>query len=151
MRGDQSPTLPYLAITNRHDGTGACALRATAVRIVCANTFRAAELEGERTGTTFSFVHKSGWRNHFLTKSRRYSVTFGELRTARAKHRRATTQPPAPGRDAWGRPLDETIVLVLATTIGGYAGHGQTTPGAELAAASAARAGEHQHQAFSAN
>ena len=52
-----------LAITNRHDGTAACALRATAVRIVCANTFRAAELEGERTGTTFSFIHKSSWRN----------------------------------------------------------------------------------------
>jgi len=63
LPGDDSPTLPYLAITNRHDGTAACALRATAVRIVCANTFRAAELEGERTGTTFSFVHKSGWRN----------------------------------------------------------------------------------------
>jgi phage/plasmid-like protein (TIGR03299 family) len=58
--GDASPTLP---ITNRHDGTAACALRATAVRIVCANTFRAAELEGERTGTTFSFVHKTNWRN----------------------------------------------------------------------------------------
>ena len=50
LPGDDSPTLPYLAITNRHDGTAACALRATAVRIVCANTFRAAELEGERTG-----------------------------------------------------------------------------------------------------
>ena len=55
LPGDDSLTLPYLAITNRHDGTAACALRATAVRIVCANTFRAAELEGERTGTTFSF------------------------------------------------------------------------------------------------
>jgi phage/plasmid-like protein (TIGR03299 family) len=62
LPGDASPTVPYLAITNRHDGTAACALRATAVRIVCANTFRAAELEGERTGTTFSFIHKSSWR-----------------------------------------------------------------------------------------
>jgi phage/plasmid-like protein (TIGR03299 family) len=61
--GDDSATLPYLAITNRHDGTAACALRATAVRIVCANTFRAAELEGERTGATFSFIHKSSWRS----------------------------------------------------------------------------------------
>ncbi len=34
LPGDASPTLPYLAITNRHDGTAACALRATAVRIV---------------------------------------------------------------------------------------------------------------------
>jgi len=33
------------------------------VRIVCANTFRAAELEGDRTGTTFSFIHKSNWRS----------------------------------------------------------------------------------------
>ena len=62
LPGDDSPTLPYLAITNRHDGTAACALRATAVRIVCANTFRAAELEGERTGATFSFIHRSSWR-----------------------------------------------------------------------------------------
>ena len=62
LTGDDSPTLPYLAITNRHDGTAACALRATAVRIVCANTFRAAELEGERTGATFSFIHRSSWR-----------------------------------------------------------------------------------------
>jgi len=63
LPGDDSPTLPYLAITNRHDGTAACALRATAVRIVCANTFRAAEMEGERTGATFSFIHKSSWRS----------------------------------------------------------------------------------------
>ncbi len=63
LPGDICVTLPYLAITNRHDGTAACALRATAVRIVCANTFRAAELEGERTGATFSFIHKSSWRN----------------------------------------------------------------------------------------
>jgi len=62
LPGDNTLTLPYLAITNRHDGTAACALRATAIRIVCANTFRAAELEGERTGATFSFIHRSSWR-----------------------------------------------------------------------------------------
>ena len=62
LPGDNSVTYPYLAITNRHDGKGSCALRATAVRIVCANTFRAAELEGERTGATFSFRHSSKWR-----------------------------------------------------------------------------------------
>jgi phage/plasmid-like protein (TIGR03299 family) len=83
--GDNSPTLPYLAITNRHDGTGACALRATAVRIVCANTFRAAELEGERTGTTFSFIHKSSWRNRIdearqaVTGARREMQRYTEL------------------------------------------------------------------------
>ena len=86
-----------------------------------------------------------GYGGHFLTKSRRYSVTFGQLRAARADHRRAT-RPPEPGRDAWGRSLDETVVLVLGTTWS-YAGVGRATPAAELAAASAARAREHYGQA----
>jgi phage/plasmid-like protein (TIGR03299 family) len=87
LPGDTSTTLPYLAITNRHDGTGACALRATAVRIVCANTFRAAELEGERTGTTFSFIHKASWRNRIeearqaVTGARREMRRYQELAT----------------------------------------------------------------------
>jgi phage/plasmid-like protein (TIGR03299 family) len=63
LPGDESPTIPYMAVTNRHGQPGACALRATAVRIVCANTFRAAELEGERTGATFAFAHRSSWRS----------------------------------------------------------------------------------------
>ena len=85
LPGDDSLTLPYLAITNRHDGTAACALRATAVRIVCANTFRAAELEGERTGTTFSFIHKSSWRSRIeearqaVTGARREMRRYTEL------------------------------------------------------------------------
>jgi phage/plasmid-like protein (TIGR03299 family) len=64
---------------------GACTLRATAVRIVCANTFRAAELEGERTGTTFSFIHKSNWRSRIeeareaVTGTRREMQRYREL------------------------------------------------------------------------
>jgi hypothetical protein len=94
-----------------------------------------------------AWAHMLGYGGHFLTKSRRYSVTFGQLRTARADHRRAT-RPPDQDRDAWDRPLDETVVLVLST-IWSYAGIGHTTPGAELAAASAARAREHSDQADS--
>src|SRR5882757_582105 len=63
LPGDNTVTLPYMAMTNRHGIPGACTLRGTAVRIVCANTFRAAELEGERTGTTFSFAHRRNWRD----------------------------------------------------------------------------------------
>jgi phage/plasmid-like protein (TIGR03299 family) len=63
LPGDNTVTYPYLAITNHHDGGGACALRATAVRIVCQNTFSAAELEGQRTGATFAFRHSSGWKD----------------------------------------------------------------------------------------
>ena len=80
LPGDDSPTLPYLAITNRHDGTAACALRATAVRIVCANTFRAAELEGERTGATFSFIHKSSWRSRIEEARQAVTGARAEIR-----------------------------------------------------------------------
>lgn len=80
LAGDDSETLPYLAITNRHDGTAACALRATAVRIVCANTFRAAELEGERTGATFSFIHRSSWRTRIEEARRAVTGARAEIR-----------------------------------------------------------------------
>jgi phage/plasmid-like protein (TIGR03299 family) len=73
-------TMPYLAVTNRHDGYAACAARATAVRIVCANTFRAAELEGERHGATYSFVHKGDWRD-------RKEDAQNAVRAARAEFR----------------------------------------------------------------
>ena len=56
---------------------------------MCANTFRAAELEGERTGATFSFIHKSSWRNRIdearqavtgaRNEMRRYSELAAEL------------------------------------------------------------------------
>ncbi len=84
-----------------------------------------------------------GYGGHFLTKSRRYSVTFGQLRPPAP----TTAAPPATpdaDRDAWGRPLDETVVLVLPV-IWTYAGIGHPTAAdAELALASAARAREHQ-------
>ena len=53
------------------------------------------------------WAHMLGYGGHFLTKSRRYSVTFGQLRKARTDHRRARTPPrrrtrplgPPPRRD----------------------------------------------------
>jgi hypothetical protein len=102
------------------------------------------QLGGTRHDMRFpAWAHMLGYGGHFLTKSRRYSVTFGQLRAARAEHRRAT-RPTTPGRDAWGRSLDETVVLVLGTTWT-YGGPdlNPTTPLAELAEASAARAREH--------
>jgi hypothetical protein len=90
-------------------------------------------------------AHMLGWGGHFLTKSRRYSVTFGYLRGVRVQHRRLERHPDGE-RDPWGRPLDETVVLVLATWTYAGTGYSPATPGAELAAASAARAREHNHQ-----
>jgi hypothetical protein len=82
------------------------------------------------------WAHMLGYGGHFLTKSRRYSVTFGQLRAARTEHRRAQRHPGGE-RDPWGRPLDETTVLILSSWT--YAGTGYTTysPGAELALTSA--------------
>ena len=49
------------------------------------------------------WAHMLGYGGHFLTKSRRYSVTFGQLRAARTDHRRAQRHPDGE-RDPWGRP-----------------------------------------------
>jgi hypothetical protein len=86
-------------------------------------------------------AHALGWGGHFLTKSRRYSVTFGTLRRARLEHRKRLRHPDGE-RDPWGRPLDDTVVLVLKTW--GYDGTGYTiASSAEQALASEARAREH--------
>jgi len=84
---DDTLTYPYLAITNRHDGSGSCTLRTTAVRIVCMNTWRAAEMEGERTGATFSFRHTKNWQTRVdeardaVTGARREIAQYVELAT----------------------------------------------------------------------
>ena len=88
------------------------------------------------------WAHMLGYGGHFLTKSCRYSVTFGQLRKARTDHRRAERHPGGE-RDPWGRPIDETVVLVIKTWTYAGTGYSMATPGAELAAASAARAREH--------
>jgi hypothetical protein len=90
------------------------------------------------------WAHMLGYGGHFLTKSRRYSVTLGQLRRARTDHRRQQRHPHGE-HDPWGRPLDETTVLVLATWT--YDGRGySTTAGTELALASAARARAHDRK-----
>ncbi|MGI9006625.1 MAG: replication initiator [Streptosporangiaceae bacterium] len=99
-------------------------------------------LGGGKLGPTHSrlckWAHMLGYGGHFLTKSRRYSVTFGQLRAARTQHRKQQRHPGGE-HDPWGRPLDEHLVLVISTWT--YTGTGYTTtPGADLAAASAARA-----------
>lgn len=86
------------------------------------------------------WTHMLGYRGHFLTKSRRYSVTFGQLRAARIDYRRAQ-QHPGGEHDPWGRPLDERVVLVVGTWTYAGSGHGNTAERA-LALSAAARARE---------
>ena len=83
-------------------------------------------------------AHALGWGGHFLTKSRRYSTTFGRLRRVRAEYRKRQRYPGGEC-DPWGRPLDDTVVLVLKSWT--FDGTGHTgTAGEQLALASAARA-----------
>jgi phage/plasmid-like protein (TIGR03299 family) len=63
LPGDGTATFPFLGITSSHDGQASCAARLTTVRIVCGNTFSAAEAEGQRTGAVYSFSHRGDWRS----------------------------------------------------------------------------------------
>jgi phage/plasmid-like protein (TIGR03299 family) len=61
ITGDDSLILPYLSLSNAHDGSGALRGRSTTVRVVCANTEAAAEAEGKRLGTDFAIRHTQKW------------------------------------------------------------------------------------------
>jgi hypothetical protein len=94
------------------------------------------------------WAHALGHGGHFLTKSRRYSVTFGQLRRARTEHRKQQHHSDGQ-RDPWGRPIDETTVLIVEN----WAYHGTgyaTTPATELALAAAARARDHERAGIAA-
>ncbi|WP_407568257.1 replication initiation protein [Arsenicicoccus dermatophilus] len=96
------------------------------------------------------WAHMLGFRGHFATKSRRYSVTLGRLRRARQRFQRLTAQAQREGRPLDTRDLerrlladdeDETTLVVGSWT---YAGTGWPRPGdATLATAAAARAREY--------
>jgi len=66
-----------------------------------------------------------GFRGHFVTKSRGYSTTLGELRAARAAYRAGQDQPP----DA----TDEDTTIVMS--VWQYIGSGYLNPGDVLLAA----------------
>lgn len=59
VEGDSSPIYPYISVLNAHDGTAALRLLSHSIRIVCWNTWTAAEREGR----TFSFRHTSTIRD----------------------------------------------------------------------------------------
>ncbi|MGB8386173.1 MAG: replication initiator, partial [Dermatophilaceae bacterium] len=101
------------------------------------------------------WVHMLGFRGHFSTKSRRYSITLGALRRARARwqamvsvSRRTGVPLDVDDVEAWllADEQDETTLVVGQWT---YLGTGWQTAGDEaLALAAAARAREYaQHRA----
>jgi hypothetical protein len=84
------------------------------------------------------WAHMLGFGGHFLTKSRRYSITFAMLRDQRVAFRRAQTGGPERAE-----PVAEPTTLVLNFLA--FVGAGwQTAADAMLANTSAAMAREHQ-------
>jgi hypothetical protein len=96
------------------------------------------------------WVHMLGFRGHFATKSRRYSVTLGALRRARRRAQALIAEHRADGRpldlavleaDLLADDEDETTLVIGHWS---YAGTGWATEGERvLAVAAAARAREY--------
>lgn len=58
VKGDPNgATIPYYALQNSHDGSGAFRGQATMTRIVCDNTAHMADMDAEARGTEFVFRH----------------------------------------------------------------------------------------------
>jgi hypothetical protein len=87
------------------------------------------------------WAHMLGFGGHFLTKSRRYSITFALLRNQRVVFRRAQTAGPE--RDESGDAPTTLVVNFLQFVGAGW----QTPADAMLANTSAAMAREHQQTA----
>jgi hypothetical protein len=83
------------------------------------------------------WAHMLGFGGHFLTKARRYSITFGQIRDNRIAHRRNDDHAGQPAGVA--RHLDqhgdETVLIIGALTFAGAGWH--TTGDALLANTSA--------------
>jgi hypothetical protein len=104
----------------------------------------------ERLG---KWVHMLGFRGHFATKSRRYSVTLGALRRARRRAQALIAEHKAEGRpldlaaleaDLLADYEDETTLVIGHWS---YAGTGWATEGERvLAIAAAARAREYDQR-----
>lgn len=98
-----------------------------------------AELIADASGAESAYVllakwaHMLGFRGHFSSKSRRYSVTLGSLRGARRRWRldRVVERAQAEGRD-----VDEVLVIGSWS----FAGMGWRTEGDRALAVEAARA-----------
>ncbi|MBB5870576.1 hypothetical protein F4553_003955 [Allocatelliglobosispora scoriae] len=96
------------------------------------------------------WAHMLGFGGHFLTKARRYSVTFAELRGARVAYRRfevsAAELAEHPQPD--GFDLDDTTLIVGSLTFAGVGWH--TTADAVLAMTAAALARERRQAGLDA-
>ena len=92
------------------------------------------------------WAHMLGFGGHFLTKARRYSVRFADLRQVRIRYRRGQDTGPEHGpiRTADHSDDEETVLIV---GIFSYAGTGWRTSGDALLANTAADQARKRRQA----
>jgi len=91
------------------------------------------------------WAHMLGFGGHFLTKGRRYSITFQALRDARITYRRAQTCGPGYGPIHCQEDVDSESTLIL--NLLSYAGTGWQTSGDALLANTAADQARRRRQA----
>jgi phage/plasmid-like protein (TIGR03299 family) len=97
VKGDpHGETIPYYALQNNHDGTGAFRGQATMTRIVCANTSQIADMEAKARGTSFSFRH-----------SKNVDDRIEEAREALAGWRQALADWQDTSQDLITKPVSE--------------------------------------------
>jgi phage/plasmid-like protein (TIGR03299 family) len=96
--GDPSLTYPFVAFLNRHDGQASAKTVNTTYRVVCANTFGAADAEGRETGREFIFRHTK----HVMDRIEEAKQALRGLRDDTAAWRELATQlalmPVTPGQ-----------------------------------------------------
>ena len=86
-----------------------------------------------------------GFGGHFLTKARRYSIRFADLRQARITYRRSQDTGPDHGPIRTAAHADEETILIVGTFT--YAGTGWKTTGDALLANTAADQARKRRQA----
>ena len=91
------------------------------------------------------WAHMLGFGGHFLTKARRYSIRFRDLRQARISYRRSQDTGPEHGPIRTADHADEETILIVGTFT--YAGTGWKTSGDALLANTAADQARKRRQA----
>jgi hypothetical protein len=92
------------------------------------------------------WAHMLGFGGHFLTKARRYSVRFADLRSARVRYRRGQDTGPEHGPIHTADDTDDEDTLLVVGTFS-YAGTGWRTTGDALLANTAADQARKRRQA----
>jgi hypothetical protein len=91
------------------------------------------------------WAHMLGFGGHFLTKARRYSIRFADLRQARIRYRRSQDTGPEHGPIRTADHTDDETILIVGTFT--YAGTGWKTTGDALLANTAADQARKRRQA----